>query len=68
MLRRFFLRPVGTVRFFVIGLSGDPPVFHAGVDAETLRMDIGLDIIVFELKADVAVIFAIIRIARISLF
>ena len=62
----FFFTPFGYIRFFVAVLSRNPVILDSRVDSHAISMNVGPDVIQFEVVADVAVELAIIEIARIA--
>src|SRR2546425_5414308 len=62
----FLLTPCGYIRLFVAVLPRNPVILDPRVDSDAISMNVGPDVIQFEVVADVAVELAIIEIARIA--
>ena len=60
------LRPFGNIGFLVIIFSGDPEIFDSGVQAYAIPVDIGLDVVQFEVVTDISIEFTVIVIAGIA--
>src|SRR2546427_4875209 len=59
-------RPSGHVRLLVIAFSRDPVVFDTGIDADTIRVNVGLDVLALEVVGNIAIELTVIVVARIA--
>jgi len=55
MHRGAFARDGGTIRLLVHRLAGDAMVFETGEFALAVGLDVGPDVVVFEIEADIAI-------------
>jgi len=58
---------VGSVWLFVLSATGDAVVFQAGELPDSVRLDVGADVVVIEIKAAISVEVAVLPISGVSL-
>ena len=68
MLGYFFPGSVRVIGEFVSRVSGDAVVFDARVHPNPVGMEIGPDVIVFQIEANVPVELTVLEISRVPLF
>jgi len=58
---------VGSVWLFVLSATGDAVVFQAGELPDSVRLDVGADVVVIEIKAAISVEVAVLPVSGVTL-
>jgi hypothetical protein len=59
-------RPLRNVRLLVTAVAGNAVILDAGINADTVRVNVWLDVVQVEIVADIAVELAVIEVAGIA--